>query len=458
MNSTVFLTKSTCTEETKETDTDRMTRSSSFEIVNKPVREENCLSTSLTATQKKRSKSPFLDRLKNWGTNLFYKMDNKKYDLSVTNSTFMLGRFYNGIVATEFQDYLKTVIWFSYRKNFPKLLKTTAYDSDRGWGCMLRTGQMMFAEIIKRHFFMKTSDNLTYLPTKDQMYELISYFADYEDDMENDVPFGIQRISKIANDEYKLKPGEWYKATTIAMILETLCDQYPKLPTKNLKFAIFIEGTIYEDQILEKAFNQEKVETSEQTQYSSEKLDSPMSPGEESKAEKAESIKKQRTGKWDNSVFVLAVTKTGLDDHNPIYLPTIKQLLMMKQSVGILGGNGTSAHYIIGTHQENVLFLDPHFVQKAPQNKTDLINLLPTYFVEKPFQMKLKDIDTSVGFGFYLKDDADYLNFKATILKARADDPDFLMGYEQDTPQYTYKESSQKQIVELNDDDFEIID
>ena len=43
--------------------------------------------------------------------------------------------------------------WLTYRSGFPELyhdLKGT-YVTDTGWGCMIRVGQMAFAQMIRRH-------------------------------------------------------------------------------------------------------------------------------------------------------------------------------------------------------------------------------------------------------------------------------------------------------------------
>lgn len=54
-------------------------------------------------------------------------------------------------------------MWITYRKNFPALLsdlnlknqKMSDYISDTGWGCMVRVGQMAFAEGLRRHLVEK---------------------------------------------------------------------------------------------------------------------------------------------------------------------------------------------------------------------------------------------------------------------------------------------------------------
>jgi len=53
---------------------------------------------------------------------------------------------------SEAQEYYKKIIWFSYRY-IPGLNENC--NSDFGWGCLVRVGQMVMAASIKRYLLNK---------------------------------------------------------------------------------------------------------------------------------------------------------------------------------------------------------------------------------------------------------------------------------------------------------------
>ena len=51
----------------------------------------------------------------------------------------------------KFKRDFTSFIWFTYRQDFPSI-KDTQFTSDVGWGCMIRSGQMIMAQALVRHF------------------------------------------------------------------------------------------------------------------------------------------------------------------------------------------------------------------------------------------------------------------------------------------------------------------
>lgn len=49
--------------------------------------------------------------------------------------------------TSAFYDDINSRLWFTYRKNFEEF-KGTRINSDCGWGCMIRCGQMLLANAL----------------------------------------------------------------------------------------------------------------------------------------------------------------------------------------------------------------------------------------------------------------------------------------------------------------------
>lgn len=117
---------------------------------------------------------------------------------------------------------------------------------------MLRVGQMMLAEVLKRNIFTINGEFLGNL-AEDSLYKICEFFAD-TNSRPTETPFSIHNIATEALKTIKKEPGEWYTSGNIISILSRLIDKYDNnLPEMRLQVALFVEGTIFEDQIIEKA-------------------------------------------------------------------------------------------------------------------------------------------------------------------------------------------------------------
>mgnify|MGYP000873027320 FL=1 len=72
--------------------------------------------------------------------------------------------------------------------------------------------------------------------------------------------------------------------------------------------------------------------------------------------------------------------------------------------------------------------------------------------------MKVSEMSTSVGFGFYFQDHQDYQEFKARFLASKQRDSNFLIEFLEKTPEEPeLNEGDIKEIV-MTEDGFEIME
>ena len=99
------------------------------------------------------------------------------------------------------------------RKGFPPLGSSPQYTSDKGFGCMLRTGQMLLAEALKQIHLGRewrwTKE------TRDEKYlKIVNKFEDNKLAV-----FGIHQIAVMGQDSGK-KISDWYSPCIISQVLK----------------------------------------------------------------------------------------------------------------------------------------------------------------------------------------------------------------------------------------------
>lgn len=129
--------------------------------------------------------------------------------------------------------------------------------------------------------------------------------------------FSIQNIVR-EGINIQRKPGDWYGPNAISIVLKRLNKRYKPLP--NFEIVVFTEGTIYLDKVAKKS------------------------------------------NFWGSSVLIILPLRLGLSYILPEYLQCIKQFFTISQNVGIAGGRENSALYFVGFSENNLIYLDPHYV------------------------------------------------------------------------------------------------
>jgi len=279
--------------------------------------------------------------------------------LKAEGPVYILGKKYDiEQDVQQIQQAILTRIWCTYRKGFPPILDS-GHTSDKGWGCMLRCGQMLLCEAL---MLTQLKENFVWtIDTKNPKYlDIIKKIEDVPE-----APFSIHKIAEAGVQEGK-KIGEWFGPNTIAQCLKNLA---PKDPTCGVLFQVALDSCIIINEI------------------------------------------KKNNMHWIPLVLIVPL-RLGLQNMNVIYLNSIRKVLSLKWSLGIIGGTPNHALYFFGRIGDEVLFLDPHTTQQAGsignKNIPQEIGMDQTYHCSRAGRMKITSIDPSIAVCFYAKTESDF--------------------------------------------------
>jgi cysteine protease ATG4 len=169
---------------------------------------------------------------------------------------YILGKRYSALhELEELRDDFRSLIWMTYRSGFPPI-GGSGPTSDRGWGCMLRCGQMVFANALARKHLgrewrwipptpsspfclMDSEDgqeqaNAASLPERDLPSSYKQLLRLFSDDKLS--PYSIHQISQMGESEGK-PVGTWFGPNTVAQALKKL-SVYEKVNNLNIQVAM----------------------------------------------------------------------------------------------------------------------------------------------------------------------------------------------------------------------------
>ncbi len=219
-------------------------------------------------------------------------------------------------IFKRFEDDIGTRLWFTYRKDFPPI-NATKYTSDAGWGCMLRSVQMLIGQGFLIHFLGRSWSLLDeHLPSSHKLHrEIISWFNDR---LSNRCPFGLHKLLNIASDKIGKNVGDWFGPGSVILLVRDALENARKyIPLlNNINIYVAQDCTIYKQDVLDMCLN--------------------------------------KTNEFVfNPVIILVSVRLGGEELNEIYIPTLKLFLEMENCLGIIGGKPKHSLYFIG-YQGNV--------------------------------------------------------------------------------------------------------
>ncbi|KAL5279547.1 ATG4A family protein [Megaselia abdita] len=241
-------------------------------------------------------------------------------DIPKTNTTvWILGKNYNSIQELDqIRRDIQSKLWCTYRRGFVPL-GDAQLTTDKGWGCMLRCGQMVLAQsLIDLHL---GRDWFWSVETRDSTYlKIINRFEDQRKSY-----FSLHQIALMGDSEDK-RVGEWFSPNTVAQVLKKLVcyDDWC-----SITIHVALDNTVATEEIYQQCLVNDKNDES-----------------------------------WRPLLLIIPL-RLGLSEINPIYIPALKKCFEMVGSVGMIGGRPNQALYFIGYVDDDVLFLDPHTTQRS---------------------------------------------------------------------------------------------
>jgi len=377
---------------------------------------------------------------------------------------FILGKGYHPILDYAFRRIDETsLLWFTYRCDFPEI-KPYGITSDAGWGCMLRSAQMLFAQALRIHYCGRK-----YIPPQSTVQkradpfiqDLLMWFADFPS-YDTGCWYSLQNMVATGLARYETLPGEWFGPQTASYILRDLAELHhkaweqkfgeklkvnsqncTKLPLDEyrrshpvMRVYLAHEGCIYRDDVNE-------LMTKGSSQCREKKGTSPKLKKAEGKHDSTHPLEiinnlKIPQLEWDSSVLILIPLRLGLESFNASsYSNILAHSFCLPQSVGFVGGYPRHALWFYGALSDGskLYGLDPHTIQSAPgrrrlkpeeeartrNTKQYQVQLSDAYLrsiqCPNPRVIETSKIDPSLALGFYCRDRTDFELFCTTVIK-----------------------------------------
>jgi len=312
---------------------------------------------------------------------------------------YLLGSAYHPALDYERQrNHELSLYWFTYRSDFPEIAPYHI-TCDAGWGCMLRSAQMLLAQALRVHFKSRnySSHHLSLAQKRREPFlrSLLIWMADLT---LKDSVYSLHNMVATGMAKYEILPGEWYGPGSACHVLRDLVHAHeakqlalwtkkqqhrqeqegggggggrakdestktttysPNKPVRVFRVHVASQGTVYYDAVRElmtqesrSEFEQQQQQQQQQSSISATKQQQEDMP-EHPLATAAEDLQKEvqyqqalERLEWDTGLLLLIPLRLGLQTGiTEEYAKSLAYIFSLPQSVGVLGGRPRGARW-----------------------------------------------------------------------------------------------------------------
>eukprot|EP00037_Helgoeca_nana_P019140 m.185652 g.185652 ORF g.185652 m.185652 type:complete len:417 (-) comp24740_c0_seq5:2460-3710(-) len=270
----------------------------------------------------------------------------------------------------DLMDDIKSRLWFSYREGFTEILGS-AQTSDMGWGCMLRSGQMMLAQAILmctvgRGFRRDTGDPEVYR-------QILHLFYDSPA-----CPFSVHNLLRVAA-EFGIRPGTWLGPNTVCLALGAAVRESAGRLPESLGLATRMTAYVAQDCLVSRR---------EVAAATRSRDDGPTRP-----------------------IFIMIPLRLGVNNKlNKVYIAGLQDLFSHRECVGVVGGKPRHSMYFVGFQGDEMIALDPHQCQPVVDPGSASVSTA-TYHCSAPRKVKFTSADPSIAIGFLCRNESEIEKF-----------------------------------------------
>lgn len=289
------------------------------------------------------------------------------------------------------QDFISRV-WFTYRREFPTLAGSS-YTTDCGWGCMLRSGQMLLAQALICHFLGRSWRWQTESSQQSSIHrQIIRYFGDLPASL-----FSLHKLVAIGESSGK-KAGDWYGPASVAHILKQCMEIAAREDSLLKEVCVYVaqDCTVYKQDVLRLCDN-----------LAGESGENGTEDG---------SLGASGESRW-KGVVILVPVRLGGEILNPVYFKCVQAILSNENCIGIIGGRPKHSLYFVGWQDDKLIHLDPHYCQEAVDVRTADFPV-QSFHCTSPRKLSFSRMDPSCTIGFYCKTKAEVMKFLSSCNEA----------------------------------------